>query len=97
MTGEPDTWTWPDAYADWPWPPEPEVDSESFLATCPTCGELYRKSAGLGVQCQECQWATDNIDPDEEHDDEGYCPACGGTGEVPDNGTNMGECDECNR
>lgn len=23
------------------------------------------------------------------------CVACGGTGEAPDNGTNMGECDEC--
>ena len=24
------------------------------------------------------------------------CPACGGTGEVPDNGTNFGECEDCN-
>jgi len=28
-------------------------------------------------------------------DEPPYCVACGGTGEAPDNGTNMGECGEC--
>ena len=55
---EPDTWTWPDAYADWPWPPEPEVDSESFLATCPTCGEVTYQLAERDVHdaklCDTC-------------------------------------------
>lgn len=97
MIGEPDAWTWPDVYADWPWPPEPEVDSESFLATCPTCGELYRKSAGLGVQCQECQWATDNIDPDDDIADEPEddCDCDDGWRHGAD-GISI-ECGECNR
>jgi DnaJ-class molecular chaperone len=27
--------------------------------------------------------------------DEEPCPECGGTGEVPDDGTNQGECEYC--
>lgn len=37
---------------------------------------------------------TDTPD-DEVDDDEVTCPACGGTGDAPDNGTNQGICDEC--
>ena len=30
------------------------------------------------------------------NDPETECPICGGLGDVPDDGTNYGECDYCN-
>ena len=38
-------------------------------------------------------------DEDRERDRDDFdddCPSCGGTGEAPDNGTNLGQCDDCN-
>ena len=29
------------------------------------------------------------------HPDDLICPRCGGSGTVPDNGTNCGECEDC--
>ena len=37
----------------------------------------------------------DQYDGPTEDVEDVMCVACGGTGEAPDNGTNMGECDEC--
>lgn len=54
--------------------------------------------------CAECGCWLDSCDQicercdDPQVEDEGAvgCDRCGGTGRVPDDGTNMGECDECN-
>lgn len=48
--------------------------------------------------CEECyaeEWDGDYDDEcDEEYEE--VCPDCGGARIVPDNGTNMGECETCN-
>lgn len=46
--------------------------------------------------CEECyaeEWQND-YDGEADYSDD-TCPDCGGDGEVPDNGTNCGECDTC--
>lgn len=62
---------------------------------CPKHGyPLYRKDDPCPVCREEIEDEIGEYDSSlDEEDNE--CPECGGTGEAPDNGTNMGECDEC--
>ena len=66
---------------------------------CGQCGSDHRgvDSGGVCWKCREdiLGWGQDQYDGPTEEVEDVMCPACGGTGEAPDNGTNMGECDEC--
>lgn len=60
---------------------------------CPKHGyPLYRRDDPCPVCREEVE--DEFGEPDDDHD-ASICPACGGTGDALDNGTNMGECDEC--
>ena len=51
-----------------------------------------------GEQCPICREEMEDeygVAPDDDDDSQVSCPACDGTGDAPDNGTNMGECDKC--
>lgn len=87
---EPDNHTWP-------------ADQQPEETYCRQCGSDQR-SLDPGGMCWKCHnenaagytgHEDQEIDADGEPIDEVYCCACGGTGDAPDNGTNMGECDEC--
>lgn len=84
---EPASHTWPDAC---------DVPEETY---CSQCGSDQR-SVGPGGVCWKCRednaaGVHDQYDGPTEDIEDVMCVACGGTGEAPDNGTNMGECDEC--
>jgi hypothetical protein len=66
---------------------------------CPNCKcDLTEANQRLPYDlCDECY--IDLFGDDDEADETEFgveCSACGGTGKALDNGTNMGECDECN-
>jgi hypothetical protein len=65
--------------------------------TCIRCKDDM-PSHRVNTLCEECfkeEYRNDYDDGD--YDDNGEpCSICGGSGTVPDNGTNMGECEECN-
>ena len=44
---------------------------------------------------EDYDFTDDDFEPDCDDEIEQTCPECGGTGNVPDNGTNMGECETC--
>lgn len=54
--------------------------------------ECKKDSCNACGQCESCIERSIDF---AEGMEEVTCPACGGTGDAPDNGTNMGECDEC--
>lgn len=61
----------------------------------PRCySEAGRKEYGISKMCEPC-FDECTLEDYYGEDEPSYCVACGGTGEAPDNGTNMGECDEC--
>ena len=63
--------------------------------TCKHCDTVIARGDTLCQPCYEEEWRDDHDEADDDDFVE-ICHECGGTGEVPDNGTNLGECEECN-
>lgn len=68
------------------WPDADEPQEQTYCGQCGSDGRPVDPHTRL---CWGC------IQKNHETVEDVMCPACGGTGEAPDNGTNMGECDEC--
>lgn len=67
------------------------VERPQWLSANQVIGNVCEKCDEVFGFCGETHACGDLEDSDLDDN----CPACGGTGEVPDNGTNNGECDEC--
>ena len=66
-----------------------------LVKNCARCNDGM-PSHRVNSLCEECYAEEWQNDCDDEADIDHACEQCYGTGKAPDNGTNMGECEECN-